>query len=70
MAATATAEINSVIQHEGEAASNDIRDYLGDERQSGQGRVAPNIRRLFEQVPKRELRSNDLILKFTAADVQ
>ncbi len=41
-----------------------IQDYFGDERMSGRTNAAPDIQRLFKRVPKLELKSNELKLKF------
>jgi hypothetical protein len=43
------------------STSNRLQDYFGDE-----ANAAPEIQRLFERVPKLELKSNELKLKFTA----
>jgi hypothetical protein len=53
------------------ATSDRVEDYLGDARPpaglSGiYDPVTPEIRRLFERVPKLELKSNELKLRFTA----
>jgi hypothetical protein len=48
------------------STSDRVEDYFGDERMSGQKIAAPEIQRLFERVPKLDLKSNELKLKFTA----
>ncbi len=47
------------------STSDRVEDYFGDERMSGQKIAAPEIQRLFERVPKLDLKSNELKLKFT-----
>lgn len=48
------------------STSDRVQDYFGDERMSGQTTAAPEIQRLFERVPKLDLKSNELKLTFTA----
>jgi len=48
------------------STSDRVEDYFGDERMSGQKIAAPEIQRLFERVPKLDLKSNELKLKFTS----
>ena len=43
-----------------------IEDYFGAERLRAAHTATPEIQRLFERVPKVDLKSNELILKFTA----
>lgn len=45
--------------------SNRIQDYLGSERIRGQNSVTPDIQRLFARVPKIDIKSNELKLRFT-----
>ena len=51
-------------------ASDAIRDYFGDERMRSQFQPSPDIMHLFRQVPKVELRSNELRLEFTAPNAK
>ena len=46
------------------STSERVQDYFGDDR--GQPNAAPEIQRLFERVPKLDLKSNELKLTFTA----
>lgn len=46
------------------STSDRVQDYFGDERMSGQTTPAPEIQRLFERVPKLDLKSNELKLTF------
>jgi len=46
------------------STSDRIQDYFGDERMMGRTNAAPGIQRLFKRVPKLELKSNGLKLKF------
>jgi hypothetical protein len=48
------------------STSDRIQDYFGDERMSGKTTAAQEIQRLFERVPKLDLKSNELKLTFTA----
>jgi hypothetical protein len=48
------------------STSDRVQDYFGDEGRSGQTTAAPEIQRLFERVPKVDLKSNELKLKFIA----
>lgn len=47
------------------STSDRVHDYFGDERMSGQKIASAEINRLFERVPKLDLKSNELKLKFT-----
>ena len=47
------------------STSDRIQDYFGDERMMGRTNTTPEIQRLFKRVPKLELKSNELKLKFT-----
>lgn len=47
------------------STSDRIQDYFGDERMMGRTNASPDIQRLFKRVPKLELKSNELKLKFT-----
>jgi hypothetical protein len=47
-------------------AARSIEEFFGDERMLGQQGAAPEIQRLFDRVPKLDLKSNDLKLTFTA----
>jgi hypothetical protein len=51
-------------------ASHDITSYYGDERMDRQYQPSPDILRLFGQVPKLELKSNELALEFMASDTK
>jgi len=47
------------------STSDRVQDYFGDERMMGRTNATPEIQRLFKRVPKLELKSNELKLKFT-----
>jgi hypothetical protein len=46
------------------STSDRVEDYFGDERMMGKTNAAPEIQRMFKRVPKIELKSNQLKLKF------
>lgn len=47
------------------STSDHIEDYFGSERDGLHHKASPEIQRLFEHVPKLDLKSNELKLKFT-----
>jgi hypothetical protein len=46
--------------------SDRLEDFFGDERMMDRPNTTPEIQRLFERVPKLDLKSNELKLTFTA----